>query len=149
MGLARTMVDEIKEKCTLIIPYLSSKDRRKKTGTVNLCVIFSCYGHDKDGTRIVTPKRLGGMQVEIRLPLSKGEIENPLYSPVMSEYWLNFWMNRAGLYNNQVIEIAEKKLETRVSCLVGNFTAASMACQAGVCLCYLETVLEPNLKPWD
>ena len=29
-------------------------------------------------------------------------------------YWLSFWVNCAGLYNNQVIEIAEKKLETRI-----------------------------------
>ena len=98
--------------------YLKAKDVVKSTGTVGVCVLYSCYEkHDDSSMRIldektvtVSPRKTGGIGIEVTLPMTESEVDNPFYSPQFANY-LSYWYDKIGLWSNAIIGLTEDALK--------------------------------------
>eukprot|EP00956_Cyclotella_meneghiniana_P026813 scaffold58909_cov107-Cyclotella_meneghiniana.AAC.1 len=97
--------------------YLRSKDAEKDTATIGICILYSCY-QDRDpngkptnildeSSFVILPRKTGGFSVDINLPMTVMEVNNPLYCEKMADYF-GFWIGRAGLWTNAVIGLIEE-----------------------------------------
>ena len=70
-------------------PYLSSVDKEKKKGAINVVAVVShfCFeGSPKKDKRQIKPFRVR-LTVEVDLPFKDGRIRNPWFSPRAGAYW--------------------------------------------------------------
>ena len=112
--VGRKVVDRMKKDMKVACPYLHSVDKKKKKGTINFCFVYSCYETNNDGTEIIAPQKIGGISLEVDLPMTKSTIRNPLFSSRGSEYWMNTWLNRVALWSTPIICVAELALDARI-----------------------------------
>jgi len=104
----------MKQEINFGVPYLKSVDHDTKMGKVQICMVDYCYARDEDDTEFVSPRRCGGYSVDMHLPNTSGEVCNPLYSPTAAKYLLTEWINRAALWSQQVIDVAETSMDARI-----------------------------------
>ena len=113
-AVVRRVVDRMKKDLAFACPYLHTKDKVNQKGVVNICYVYSCYDDDENNKEIVSPQRLGGISVEVELPMKRNVIPNPMYSQRASKYWMTQWGDRVGLWCNAIIKVVEESLDARV-----------------------------------
>ena len=86
-AVVRRVVDRMKKDLAFACPYLHTIDEVNQKGVVNICYVYSCYDVDENNKEIVSPQRLGGISVEVELPMKRNFIPNPMYSQRASRYW--------------------------------------------------------------
>lgn len=101
------------------VPYL--KEVHGNTGTVGICYVYSPYGDDDDqlsesleNQTATTPKRTGGVTVQVNLPHKSSEVPNPLYCPAAADYILEYWLGRPGLWCESSLRLTKIAMDANI-----------------------------------
>lgn len=96
-----------KKQCGMYLSSVSvnNDDSLQKMGTVRCSIV---YGRSIDDDGHFLPWKEGGLDVMVKLPYNGSDgINNPLYSPTMSKYFLSTWMNKIPFWTPGVINVIE------------------------------------------
>jgi hypothetical protein len=124
-SLARRVIDVMLGqggKNELPMPFAVTylKQVHGNTGTVGITYVYSPFGDDEDLLRnkldnqTATPKRTGGVTVNVSLPHKSREIPNPLYCPDAVDYMLEYWLGRPGLWSESSLELVKEALNANI-----------------------------------
>ena len=105
--IAGHLIKEMKEVLMFSTTYLRSKDRRKKTGVIEVVYIRCPFNHDEGKVEAMI---IDGFTVEVKLPYY-GEtfgIENKICSPTAARYLHRQWLRKIPLHVRTVVSIIEK-----------------------------------------
>ena len=102
--VAEGIIDVMEDMLVFCCPYLRSKDEVKKTGMINIAVVYFPF----DDNMNVEPQCLDEFSVEVPLPFTKKKLKNLLYLPASAEYLRNFWLKRVPLLTFTIVTTIEK-----------------------------------------
>jgi hypothetical protein len=110
------------KKLDSICSYLSEVNKEENIGRIGLCYLFSCYKDSTpsrstsviyNGDVSLHPFKIGGLGVDVKLPMNSGKVDNPLYSERMVTYLCGFWMSRPALWSRAIIAVLEDAFDRK------------------------------------
>ncbi len=84
----------------------SSEDAMQKMGLMRSSIV---YGRTVGDGNVLRAWKEGGIGVTVKLPSGGSEsgLRNPLYSPTMSGYFQNTWLNKIAFWSRGIISLLE------------------------------------------